>query len=34
LRLLEETGFQSAALDVRGDRGMLIGRRPLPQTAT
>jgi SAM-dependent methyltransferase len=28
LRLLEEAGFQSAALDVRGDRGMLIGRRP------
>jgi trans-aconitate methyltransferase len=27
LRLLEEAGFQSAALDVRGDRGMLIGRR-------
>jgi trans-aconitate methyltransferase len=30
LRLLEEAGFQSAALDVRGDRGMLIGRRALP----
>jgi trans-aconitate methyltransferase len=30
LRLLEEAGFESAALDVRGDRGMLIGRRPLP----
>lgn len=28
LRLLEEVGFQAAALDVRGDRGMLIGRRP------
>ena len=28
LRLLEEAGFKSAALDVRGDRGMLIGRRP------
>jgi ubiquinone/menaquinone biosynthesis C-methylase UbiE len=28
LRLLEEAGFQTAALDVRGDRGMLIGRRP------
>ncbi len=28
LRLLEEAGFRSAALDVRGDRGMLIGRRP------
>ena len=28
LRLLEETGFQAAALDVRGDRGMLISRRP------
>ena len=28
LRLLEEAGFQSTALDVRGDRGMLIGRRP------
>ena len=28
LRLLEEAGFPSAALDVRGDRGMLIGRRP------
>jgi trans-aconitate methyltransferase len=28
LRLLEESGFQAAALDVRGDRGMLIGRRP------
>jgi len=28
LRLLEEAGFQSAALDVRGDRGMLIGLRP------
>jgi SAM-dependent methyltransferase len=27
LRLLEEAGFQAAALDVRGDRGMLIGRR-------
>jgi tRNA (cmo5U34)-methyltransferase len=28
IRLLEEAGFQAAALDVRGDRGMLIGRRP------
>jgi trans-aconitate methyltransferase len=28
LRLLEVAGFQAAALDVRGDRGMLIGRRP------
>ncbi len=28
LPLLEEAGFQPAALDVRGDRGMLIGRRP------
>ena len=28
LRFLEEVGFQAAALDVRGDRGMLIGRRP------
>jgi trans-aconitate methyltransferase len=28
LRLLEEAGFLAAALDVRGDRGMLIGRRP------
>jgi SAM-dependent methyltransferase len=28
LRLLEDAGFQAAALDVRGDRGMLIGRRP------
>jgi SAM-dependent methyltransferase len=28
LRLLEDGGFQVAALDVRGDRGMLIGRRP------
>ncbi len=28
LRLLEAAGFQAAALDVRGDRGMLIGRRP------
>jgi SAM-dependent methyltransferase len=28
LRLLEEAGFEAAALDVRGDRGMLIGRRP------
>jgi SAM-dependent methyltransferase len=28
LRLLDEAGFQAAALDVRGDRGMLIGRRP------
>jgi trans-aconitate methyltransferase len=30
LRLLEEAGFQAAALDVRGDRGMVIGRRPHP----
>ena len=28
LRLLEEAGFQAAALDIRGDRGMLIGRCP------
>jgi SAM-dependent methyltransferase len=28
LSLLEQAGFQAAALDVRGDRGMLIGRRP------
>jgi hypothetical protein len=28
LHLLEDAGFHSAALDVRGDRGMLIGRRP------
>jgi SAM-dependent methyltransferase len=28
LRLLEEAGFRAAALDVRGDRAMLIGRRP------
>jgi SAM-dependent methyltransferase len=28
VRLLEDAGFQAAALDVRGDRGMLIGRRP------
>jgi SAM-dependent methyltransferase len=28
LGLLEEAGFEAAALDVRGDRGMLIGRRP------
>ena len=28
LRLLEAAGFQAAALDVRGDRGMLVGRRP------
>jgi trans-aconitate methyltransferase len=28
LGLLEEAGFQAAALDVRGDRGMLMGRRP------
>jgi SAM-dependent methyltransferase len=27
LNLLEEAGFQAAALDIRGDRGMLIGRR-------
>ena len=33
LRLLEEAGFQSAALDVRGDRGMLIGRRPAQSTS-
>jgi trans-aconitate methyltransferase len=31
LRLLEEAGFQSAALDVRGDRGMIIGRRRQPE---
>jgi hypothetical protein len=29
LTLLEEAGFQAAALDVRGDRGMLVGRRPV-----
>jgi SAM-dependent methyltransferase len=28
LCLLDEAGFRAAALDVRGDRGMLIGRRP------
>lgn len=28
LRLLEQAGFEAAALDVRGDRGMLLGRRP------
>jgi hypothetical protein len=28
LRFLEEAGFEAAALDVRGDRAMLIGRRP------
>jgi len=28
LRLLDEAGFRAAALDIRGDRGMLIGRRP------
>ena len=28
LRLLEAAGFQAAALDVRGDRGMVVGRRP------
>jgi len=28
LGLLEEAGFEAAALDVRGDRGMLIARRP------
>jgi trans-aconitate methyltransferase len=27
LRLLEEAGFVAAALDVRGDRGMLVARR-------
>ena len=27
LRLLEEAGFQAAAFDVRGDRGMLVARR-------
>jgi trans-aconitate methyltransferase len=30
LRLLEDAGFQAAALDVHGDRGMLVGRRPHP----
>jgi tRNA (cmo5U34)-methyltransferase len=30
LRLLKDAGFQAAALDVRGDRGMLVGRRPHP----
>ena len=29
LRLLEDTGFQAAALDVRGDRGLLLGHRPV-----
>lgn len=29
LRLLEDTGFQAAALDVRGDRDLLLGRRPV-----
>jgi len=33
LQVLEEAGFQSAALDVRGDRGMLIGRRPAQSTS-
>lgn len=28
LRLLEETGFDGAALDVRADRALFIGRRP------
>ena len=28
LRLLEAAGFQAAALDVRCDRGMLVGRCP------
>jgi trans-aconitate methyltransferase len=28
LRLLEDAGFQAAPLDVRGDRGMVVGRRP------
>jgi SAM-dependent methyltransferase len=28
MQLLEGAGFQAAALDVRGDRGMVIGRRP------
>jgi trans-aconitate methyltransferase len=28
LGLLDEAGFEAAALDVRGDRGMLIARRP------
>jgi trans-aconitate methyltransferase len=28
LRLLDGAGFIATALDVRGDRGMLIGRRP------
>ena len=28
LRLLGEAGFESAALDVRADRALLIGRRP------
>ena len=30
LRILEGAGFQSAALDLRADRGMLLGRRPHP----
>jgi trans-aconitate methyltransferase len=33
LGLLERAGFQAAALDVRGDRGMLIGRRPAQSTS-
>ena len=33
LRLLEEAGFQAAALDVRGDRAMLVGRRPAYSTS-
>ncbi|MEA2669629.1 MAG: hypothetical protein QOJ33_2563 [Chloroflexota bacterium] len=33
LRLLEDAGFKAAALDVRGDRGMLVGRRPAQSTS-
>ncbi|TMB64784.1 MAG: hypothetical protein E6J51_09220 [Chloroflexi bacterium] len=29
LRLLEDGGLKAAALDLRGDRGMLVGRRPV-----
>jgi trans-aconitate methyltransferase len=30
LRVLEEAGFEAAVLDVRGDRGILVGRRQPP----
>ena len=33
LGLLSEAGFEAAALDVRGDRGMLIARRPAQSTS-